>query len=113
MRRFAALLASALVLPLCADAAELLSSEEWPAYGHDYGESRYSPLSQITPANVSQLKPVWTYHMRPPDRVNFVLGPFLPGPGCAVRRANQKPLGRPKRTVWAASSLFGCANRRN
>ena len=68
MTRFAALLASALLLPLCAAAAGL--SEEWPAYGHDYGESRYSPLRQITPANVSQLKPVWTYHMRPPDRVS-------------------------------------------
>jgi len=42
--------------------------EEWPAYGHDYGDSRYSPLSQITPANVASLKPVWTYHMRTPDR---------------------------------------------
>ena len=70
MKRVAALLASALLLPLCAGAAELLNSEEWPAYGHDYGESRYSPLRQITPANVSQLRPVWTYHMRPPDRVS-------------------------------------------
>ena len=42
--------------------------EEWPTYGHDYGDSRYSPLAQITPANVASLKPVWTYHMRPPGR---------------------------------------------
>jgi quinoprotein glucose dehydrogenase len=41
---------------------------EWPAYGHDYGDTRFSPLAQITPANVTSLKPVWTYHMRPPDR---------------------------------------------
>ena len=67
MRRFAALLASALLLPFCAGAAPQ-SSEEWPAYGHDSGESRYSPLNQITPANVAGLKPVWTYHMRPADR---------------------------------------------
>lgn len=66
MRRFAALLVSALLLPLCAVAASL-DSEEWPAYGHDYGESRFSPLTQITPANVAGLKPVWTYHMKPPD----------------------------------------------
>jgi quinoprotein glucose dehydrogenase len=26
---------------------------------------RYSPLTQITPANVAQLRPAWTYHMRP------------------------------------------------
>src|SRR6267154_4610028 len=42
--------------------------EEWPAYGHDFGDSRYSPLAQISPANVARLKPVWTYHMRTPDR---------------------------------------------
>ena len=58
------LLASALILPSAAQ-----TPEEWPAYGHDYGDTRYSPLAQITPANVTQLKPVWTYHMRPPDRV--------------------------------------------
>jgi quinoprotein glucose dehydrogenase len=44
------------------------AAEEWRTYGHDYGDSRYSPLAQITPANVAGLKPVWTYHMRPPDR---------------------------------------------
>jgi quinoprotein glucose dehydrogenase len=57
------LLTSALILPSAAQ-----SPEEWPAYGHDYGDTRYSPLAQITPANVARLKPVWTYHMRPPDR---------------------------------------------
>jgi quinoprotein glucose dehydrogenase len=41
---------------------------EWPTYGHDYGDSRHSPLAQITPANVAKLKPAWTWHMRPPDR---------------------------------------------
>jgi len=38
---------------------------EWPTYGHDYGDSRYSPLTQITPANVAGLKPVWNFHMKP------------------------------------------------
>lgn len=66
MKKFAALLVGALMLPLCAMAASV-GSEEWPTYGHDYGESRFSPLAQITPANVAGLKPVWTYHMKPPD----------------------------------------------
>ena len=65
MRGWAALLVGAL-LPCGAFAAD----SEWPTYGHDYGESRYSPLAQITPANVTQLKPVWTYHMRTPDRAS-------------------------------------------
>jgi quinoprotein glucose dehydrogenase len=57
----AALLAGTLVLPTAGKALE-----EWPAYGHDYGDTRFSPLAQITSANVARLKPVWTYHMKPP-----------------------------------------------
>ncbi len=36
--------------------------EEWPAYGNDAGSSRYSPLTEITKANVGSLKVAWTYH---------------------------------------------------
>jgi quinoprotein glucose dehydrogenase len=43
------------------------TASDWPTYGHDYGDSRYSPLAQITPANVARLKPAWTFHMRPAD----------------------------------------------
>jgi quinoprotein glucose dehydrogenase len=38
-------------------------SMEWPTYGHDPGGMRFSPLKQITPANVDQLKVAWVYHM--------------------------------------------------
>jgi quinoprotein glucose dehydrogenase len=38
---------------------------EWPTYGHDRGGQRFSPLTQITPQNVANLKPAWVYHMRP------------------------------------------------
>ncbi len=43
------------------------ASKEWPTYGHDPGGMRFSPVTQITPANVSQLQVAWVYHMRPPD----------------------------------------------
>ena len=33
--------------------------EEWLTYGFDYGETRYSTLSQIDAANVSRLGPAW------------------------------------------------------
>ena len=33
--------------------------------GRDPGGTRYSTLTQITPANVSQLKVAWVYHMKP------------------------------------------------
>src|SRR5262245_5843410 len=41
------------------------ASDEWPTYGHDPGGMRFSPLTQISAANVAQLKVAWTYHMRP------------------------------------------------
>ena len=45
--------------------ASYAESKEWPTYGHDSGGMRYSPLTQITPANVSDLKVAWTYHLKP------------------------------------------------
>jgi glucose dehydrogenase len=33
----------------------------WLTYGGDYGSQRYSPLTQITPANVNRLVPQWTF----------------------------------------------------
>jgi quinoprotein glucose dehydrogenase len=38
---------------------------EWPTYGHDSGGQRFSPLTQLTPANVDRLQVAWVYHMRP------------------------------------------------
>ena len=35
---------------------------EWPSYGGDAGGSRYSPLTQITKANVAALRVAWEYH---------------------------------------------------
>jgi quinoprotein glucose dehydrogenase len=37
-------------------------ADEWPVYGRDPQSTRYSPLSQITPQNVAQLRRVWTFH---------------------------------------------------
>lgn len=36
---------------------------DWPTYGQDDGGQRFSGAAQITPANVAQLKPAWTYRM--------------------------------------------------
>jgi len=41
--------------------------DSWPNTGNDRGAQRYSPLTQITPANVTSLKVAWTYHMKPAD----------------------------------------------
>ncbi len=58
-----------ILLPLLASAVltwPVLAAEgDWPTYGHDKGGQRHSPLTQITPANVAQLQPAWTWHMKP------------------------------------------------
>ncbi|HZZ67296.1 MAG TPA: pyrroloquinoline quinone-dependent dehydrogenase [Phenylobacterium sp.] len=43
-------------------AATLAQADEWGAYGHDPQGTRFSPLTQISPANVAKLKPAWTFH---------------------------------------------------
>ncbi|ADG19529.1 membrane-bound PQQ-dependent dehydrogenase, glucose/quinate/shikimate family [Paraburkholderia atlantica] len=37
-----------------------IQPSEWPAYGRDEQGTRYSPLQQITPANVKNLQIAWT-----------------------------------------------------
>ena len=44
-------------------AALAAAQTDWPTFGHDVGENRYSPLRQITPDNVNRLTRAWTYHM--------------------------------------------------
>ena len=39
------------------------SAQDWRSYGGDPGGTRSSPLTQITPQNVAQLKPAWIYHI--------------------------------------------------
>ena len=45
--------------------ASLVSAQSagtgWGAYGNDAGSTKYSPLKQITPSNVTKLKIAWTY----------------------------------------------------
>jgi quinohemoprotein ethanol dehydrogenase len=54
----------AIALVCCAFSIEPLFAVEldWPNYGNDVGNTRYASIDQITPANVSQLKPAWVFH---------------------------------------------------
>ena len=60
---------------------------DWPNYGNDDGGARFSPLAQITPANVGKLKVAWTYHMN----VGPVDNTPLPG-------------GRPRRLPYSTAT---------
>jgi glucose dehydrogenase len=51
-----------LFLTACAQQpVENQQSVEWPSYGRDYTNQRYSPLTQVNRDNVARLVPAWTY----------------------------------------------------
>src|SRR5580658_3672407 len=75
--------------------AAYADSKEWPTYGHDSGGMRYSPLTQITPANVSSLKVAWTYHLKPEGYVAPVGGRGGGPPRGGGRGASGAPDGGP------------------
>ncbi|MEO8051436.1 MAG: pyrroloquinoline quinone-dependent dehydrogenase [Acidobacteriota bacterium] len=42
----------------------LLAQSDWPSWGRDPGNQRFSPLKQINSSNVSKLVPAWQYQMK-------------------------------------------------
>ncbi|MGA2880530.1 MAG: PQQ-binding-like beta-propeller repeat protein [Bryobacteraceae bacterium] len=48
----------------CVLPALLAQNGDWPMYSHDPAGTRYSPLTQITPSNVANLKLAWKYRFR-------------------------------------------------
>lgn len=59
MRTLPLILATTL-LAACAQ-SPLKTSGDWPSYGRDYTNQRFSPLTQINRDNVAKLVPVWQY----------------------------------------------------
>ncbi|HLZ74733.1 pyrroloquinoline quinone-dependent dehydrogenase [Phenylobacterium sp.] len=53
---------SMLAAAAVATIATTAQADEWAAYGRDLQGTRFSPLTQVTPANVANLKPAWTFH---------------------------------------------------
>jgi quinoprotein glucose dehydrogenase len=51
---------------------------DWRSVGNDAGGSHYSPLAQITPANVSSLKVAWTFHMKPAETKQIATSETVP-----------------------------------
>ena len=81
MRRVGALAIAAAIAvssSLLAQSRNAAASKEWPTYGHDAGAMRFSPLTQITRANVGQLSVAWTYHMRPAGETRFATSEVTP-----------------------------------
>src|SRR6266545_993233 len=45
-----------------------LAQNDWKTYGNDPGHTRFSPLTQITPENVTTLMPAWEFDTKVPGR---------------------------------------------
>ncbi|HUO20980.1 MAG TPA: PQQ-binding-like beta-propeller repeat protein [Caulobacteraceae bacterium] len=74
---------------------------DWPIRGGDPGATRYSPLSEITPANVDRLQPAWIYHMQPQ-------GAALDAPQAQAGDAPPTPApqaGAPRLLGWEATPI--------
>ncbi len=71
---------------------------DWPAYGRTYDESHFSPLAQITDANVGDLKLAWSYDLPPSVSVASqplaVNGTIYMATGLSVVRALDGATGR-------------------
>ena len=50
-------------------------AQNWLTYSGNYSAHRFSPLNQITPANVGKLRPVWTYQA--PNQAEFETSPIV------------------------------------
>ncbi len=68
--RFSLLLRPLLLTSLLAPVLHAAAGANWAGYLGDAAGSHYSTLTQLTPANVAQLKPVWTYHSGDADARN-------------------------------------------
>jgi quinoprotein glucose dehydrogenase len=82
-------------------------SKEWPTYGHDAGAMRFSPLKQITPENVKNLKVAWVYHMKPEG---FAGGP-APVRTTPQQRAANAPAGDEPEIPRGRGGAFGSGFR--
>lgn len=54
------------LLPLLAQTPKSNSGADWPMYNRDLAGTRYSPLTQISTKNVSDLKLAWSYRLSNP-----------------------------------------------
>jgi quinoprotein glucose dehydrogenase len=59
-------------------AAQAQGPGDWAAVGHDPGGMKYSPLTQITPDNVSTLSTAWTYDLGIPAS-GYTVTPIVVG----------------------------------
>jgi quinoprotein glucose dehydrogenase len=78
---------------------------DWLNYGGSPGGTRYAPLTQITPANVGQLKLAWSYKLDPP--VETVAHPYVAFEGTPLKVADTVYFCTPASSVVALDAETG------
>jgi quinoprotein glucose dehydrogenase len=63
--KLAAGTALAIAVAAAAAAQAPTAATDWRSSNYNNTANRYSPLDQITPANVTQLERAWSFHMKP------------------------------------------------
>ena len=109
------------VPPPLVSAQELLDGlkadgSRWLMFGGNYTNQRHSPLTQITPANVSRLVPQWIFQTDTPgrfettplvrDNVLYVTGPL--NVAWAIDARTGREIWRYKRELPPTGSLTAC-----
>jgi len=75
----------------------------WSASNYDQSANRYSPLTQITPANVSTLQQAWSIHLRPAS----YSGKLLTDEAIPLVIGNTMYIGSPYGAVIALDATTG------
>ncbi len=75
----------------------------WSASNYDESANRYSPLTQITPANVGTLERTWSIHLKPAG----YSGRLLRGDAIPIVIGNTMYVGSPYGEVFALDATSG------
>jgi quinoprotein glucose dehydrogenase len=84
-------------------AAGASGATDWPSTNYDQTANRYSPLTQITKANVSALEQVWSFHLKP---AGFT-GPMREDEAIPIVIGNTMYLASPYGDVFALDATTG------
>src|SRR5262249_22604883 len=76
---------------------------DWPSSNYNESANRYSPLDQITAANVATLQPAWRFHLKPAGYT----GPLKVDEATPVVIGNTMYIASPYRIVHALDATRG------
>src|SRR5262245_21594172 len=79
------------------------SATGWPSSNYNESANRYSPLDQITAANVATLQPAWRFHLKPAGYT----GPLKLDEAIPVVIANTMYIALPSGAIPALNVTLG------